>query len=523
MPITDSRPHRCRLPRRSLILAVVLLTIPAVTAARAGTIGTTSQVTCTTAPSAAANVNTDCDNAGNYGETSIAVNPTDHRNIVGAVIHTNVVTIAGHPVPMQFIEPHVSLDGGRSWSTISLDYAGYFNAVDPAVAFDADGTAYAASANCCKKNDVTVAHSLDGGMSWFTPVPVTVGIDGTHEFNDHPQIAAFGRGNVIVTWIHDVFGAKGQLLSAPVYDAVSHDGGRTWSTPADISGSAPFCVGRFGGDACNQTFGNAIAVSGGRAVVTFQDTYDEAPDASASLGHDTYMAVVVDPLTGERVSGPVLIGQEDDGILEQDYPLNQGGDQTLHDSQFALDSDGGLAADPTSPGHFALVWYDDRGANLPVPSDPYQAQTNSDIVVSQTLDGGATWTTPTVIPDSNDQFMPWDAYGASGKLRVGFLDRSYDPADNEYGFTLATETAPGSLQFSLQELSTALSDPTQNDLPSAGTVNPAFPNPAAFVGDYTGLAADGNGVVAYWTDFRNMACQQGRCGWRSDSYFAGGP
>jgi hypothetical protein len=482
-----------------------------------------SQVLCTTAFSRAANVNTDCQNAGNYGETGISVNPNWHSDIVGGVIDTTISTVNGHTRFSQFVEPHVSVDGGRAWANVGLDFGNYASAVDPSVAFDASGRVYLATANSGEHNDVTVATSEDGGLGWTAPVSITKGIDGKSFFNDHPQLTAFGDGNILVTWIHDVFDASGHLLAAPVYDAVSHDGGKSWSAPSDISGSAPFCVGIGGGDACDQTFGNSVAVSGGRAVVAFQQTYHEAPDAGASLGRDTYMTVVVDPATGQTVSGPTVVGEESDGIIEHDYPLNRGGVQTLHDSQFALDSDGNVAADPTAPGmHFALVFYDDRGAALPMPADPYQAMTKAGIVVSQTFDGGNTWSPPTVIPDAHDQFMPWAAYDATGALRVGFLDRSYDPADDKYGYTLATETQPGSLQFTLQELSTALSDPTRNDLPSRGTVNPLFPYPAAFIGDYTALAVDGEGVVAYWTDFRDQACQGGRCGYRSDSYFARG-
>lgn len=507
---------------RPAVCAVLAVLAPAAVA-RADRAGTaSSRLLCTTAFSGAANVNTDCLSDGNYGETSITVNPTRPNDIVGAVIHTDISIVDGNPRLSQFVEPHVSVDGGRRWADVGLDYGTYASAVDPSVSFDASGRVYLATADSGPTNDITVARSDDGGLHWLTPVPITSGADGGNTFNDHPQLTAFGNGNVLVTWIHDVFSDDGQLVSAPVYDAVSHDGGRTWSAPADISASAPFCVGLGGGDACDQTFGNTVAVSGGRAVVAFQQTYKEAPDASASLGRDTYLAVVVDPVTGTRLTGPVVVGHEYDGIIEQDYPLSQGGAQTLHDSQFAVDSIGSLAADVSDRRslHFALAWYDDRGAARPVPGDPYEASTNADVVVSQTFDGGNTWSPPAAIPDPRDQFMPWAAYDSTGRLRIGFFDRSYDQANQKYGFTLATETTPGELHFRLDQVSTALSDPTRNDLPSQGTVNPAFPYPAAFVGDYTGLAADGGGVVAYWTDLRNQACQAGRCGFRSDSYFA---
>src|SRR5206468_11637206 len=135
---------------------------------------------------------------------------------------------------------------------------------------------------------------------------------------------------VIVTWIREVFGQGGVLKTAPVYDSISNDGGVTWSTPTKISGRAPFCQGRQGDDACDQTFGNAVAVSSSGAVAVFQETYDEAPDAGGALGRDKYLAVTLDPLTGERTGGPFLIGQAFDGINEHDYPVAAGDGQTLH-------------------------------------------------------------------------------------------------------------------------------------------------------------------------------------------------
>jgi len=116
--------------------------------------------------------------------------------------------------------------------------------------------------------------------------------------------------------------------------------------------------------------------------------------------------------------------------------------------------------------------------------------------------------------------MPWAAYDSDGVLHVGFFDRSYDPANHKYGFTLATEKAPGSLKFSFRKVSTALSDPTRDNLANRGTINPAFPFPAVSVGDYAGITVTPDAVVAYWTDLRNDVCTAGLCRHRQDTYFA---
>jgi len=507
-----------------MMLAVAVAAAMAVPAMAGGTAGaaTPSHAECTTAPSTAANVDTLCNTSGNNFETAIAVNPTNPLNIVGASIEIFRPPTGGFGSLVT--HPHVSFDGGKTWTTYDLDYGQGNSAVDPSVAFDAAGTVYLATTRADGTSDIVVAHSTDGGRTWSAPVTV-VSQGSVGVFNDHPQLTAFGNGNVIVTWIKDLFAQGGVLQSAPVVDSVSHDGGLTWSQPARISGRAPFCQGRQGDDACDQTFGNSVAVTSAGAVVTFQETYDEAPDAGGAPGRDKYLAVTVDPATGQKTGGPYLIGQAFDGLNEHDYPTSAGGGQTLHDSEFNLDSDGNVTADPTDPTgrHLAVVWYDDRNAPHPVDPDPYKAITDADIVVSQTYDGGQTWSEPISINRRNDQFMPWAGYDDHGLLHIGFLDRAYDPANHKYGYTLATEKAPGALHFTFQRVSTALSDPTRNNLSSRGTINPAFPFPAVSIGDYTGLAVAPHAVLGYWTDLRNDACVGDRCGNRQDSYFASVP
>jgi hypothetical protein len=511
--------------RLRVLVAIALMATPTVVGAAAGAAGG-SVVVCSTPRSKAKNVNTDCTTDGNNFETTIAVNPTDPKNLVGAAIE--IVRPPGGGFGTILTHPHVSFDGGKSWTTYALDYGDGYAAADPSVDFDDAGNVYLATNHSTfdGRNGIVVARSSDGGRTWSAPVDVTTSVQsGRGVFNDHPQLAAFGNGHVIVNWIREVFGQGGVLTSAPVVDSISADGGVTWSAPTKISGQAPFCQGRQGDHACDQTFGNSVAVGAAGAVATFQETYDEAPDAGGAPGRDKYLAVTVDPLTGERTGGPYLIGQSFDGINEHDYPVSAGGSQTLQDSQFNLDSDGNVAADPADPTgrHFAVVWYDDRNAPHPVNPDPYKAVTNADIVVSQTRDGGRSWSRPITLDRVNDQFMPWAAYDSGGVLHIGFLDRSYDPADHQYGYTLASESTPGSLHFTFQRVSTALSDPTRDNLASRGTVNPAFPFPAASIGDYTAIAVAPEAVVAYWTDLRETACSGGRCGHRQDAYFADVP
>jgi hypothetical protein len=115
--------------------------------------------------------------------------------------------------------------------------------------------------------------------------------------------------------------------------------------------------------------------------------------------------------------------------------------------------------------------------------------------------------------------MPWSAFDASGMLRIGTFDRSVTPANHQYGYTLLTEAGDA---FTSTPVSTALSDPTTGDLWFARTVNPAYPNATAFLGDYSNIAVvpGTSQVVAYWTDMREQNCFAGTCGHGEDAFFA---
>ena len=331
--------------------------------------------------------------------------------------------------------------------------------------------------------------SFDGGKTWTT---YPIRFNGYQDTGD-PSIAFDARGTAYLTTL-----ANGGNNTPDVVVASSSDGGRTWSTPVVVAAGK----GSFSGD----------------VVVCFYDTYLYAPDGSTNLGRNTHMAVRVNPQTGALADGPHRIGLAYDGIVEGDFPVSIDGRQTLHDSEFRLLMQGNTAADPTNRRHFAVVWFDDRNASLPVDPDPYKAVTNSDIIVSQSFDAGVTWTAPSAIAQPGDQFMPWAAYDAAGRLRVGYFDRSYDAANHKYGYTLATESTPGSLTLSRQQVTTALSDPTRDDRWSAVTVNPSFPFATRFIGDYSGIATTPDHVAAYWTDMRETACLN-RCGAGENTYF----
>jgi len=497
-------------------------------AANAGTYRNPSDPVCVTSTSTAANVNTDCEGNAPHNETSIAVNPTNTSNQIGAANDYQLTLSQGGTVyETIFTRAHVTNDGGRTWTTHPIAYSNYTSTGDPAVAYDAVGNAYVATLGflwsqnrfCCTNPDVLVASSSDGGTSWSKPKRVASGtgsFGSIGTFNDKEYIAAWGNGNAIVTWTQFNDGIGGSYISSPIYASVTHDGGASWTRPALISGSASFCIGAQGGTACDQDqFSVPTVAADGSVYVAFVN-YPTSP-----TGRDQYLVVKVDAATGQRVAGPYQVAGVYDGFT--DYPINIDGRQTLHDSEFRTNSSGDITADPSNPLHLAVVWSDMRNSSLPAPADPYAAATNSDVIVSQSFDGGATWGTAVALTAAGDQFQPWGAYDPSGRLRIGYFDRSYDAANHAYGYTLATETSSGSLSFSKTNLTTALSDPTQGTRWFSGrTPNASFPHPTTFLGDYSGIGTWSGGVSALWTDLRGSTCFGGRCGTTQDAEFAHG-
>ncbi len=460
---------------------------------------------CATPTSGASNVSTDCEGIAPHNETSVSVHPTNALNVIEGANDYQLIVTGGTLYESIQSRAHVSFDAGQTWATYSLGEKNYDATGDPAVAFDAAGNAYYATLGFVfgqgfrtfTNPDIVVARSSDGGKTWAsTRVASGSGSAGSvGKLNDKEYIAAWGDGNAIVTWSLFTDGIGGSYGGSPIYDAVTHDGGGTWSAPQKISGSAAFCVGFGGGTECNQSQDSyPVVAADGSVYIVFETVRD------ATTARDQYVVVQVDPVTGQRVAGPFKVGDFVDGAT--DTPFNVQGEPTLQDSQFRTFAFGNIAADPTNAGHLAAVWTDMRNSQLPAPSDPYQAETNSDVNVAQSLDRGRTWSSTVTLRIRNDQFQASGAFGADGLLRLGFFDRSYDAANHKYGYTIATETSAGSLHFSRDQLTTALSDPTRDDRWFSGlTVNPAFPHPSGFLGDYSNVAV--GALAASWTDMRN--------------------
>jgi len=467
---------------------------------------------------------TDCEGNAPDNETSIAIDPTDPSRILTAANDYQIAEIPGGGFGGNslYTRAMLSTDGGHTWVTHPIPYKQYRATGDPAVAYDADGRAYIGTlgfgfsngGSAFRNPDILVTHSDDGGSHWSRPSVVDVGPGSwmtPGPSQDKEMIAAWGHGNAIVTWTRFLLGKHGSYIQSPIYSSITHDGGNTWSTPTEISGAASFCEGSGPGpaDACNNSqYSWPVHTADGRTFVTFMTTNPASRD-----GDDQALVVQVSSQTGQRVGGPWLVSTVEDGAA--DFPKSWAGDFTLQDSQFRLGGQGAIAADPTDSDHLAVVWTDMR--NSPSQDNgrhqqPYDTVTNADVMVSESTDAGRHWSTPDVVGANprNDQWFPSVAFLSDGRLVVGMNDRSYDPANNAYAYSLSIQTATG---WSTQNVSGALSDPTKNNRWfTGGQIFPNFPYPTTFIGDYTEIAVSGTTVRSFWTDLRNDTTIFGRTG-----------
>jgi hypothetical protein len=159
-----------------------------------------------------------------------------------------------------------------------------------------------------------------------------------------------------------------------------------------------------------------------------------------------------------------------------------------------------VAVDPSN-GNLYAVWQDSRFSNNGSFSNP--SLLIDEIAFSQSTDGGLTWSapikinkTPTGIALGNRQaFLPSVDVAAGGTIAVTY----YDFRNNDSGTTLKTD------YFVVHcHPSTGCTNPANwgNEIRLTNTSFDMRQAPFArgfFVGDYEGLASDGNNFLAFFS------------------------
>ena len=298
-----------------------------------------------------------------------------------------------------------------------------------------------------------------------------------------------------LTWTKFV-SASGNYLSSPIFESHSDDGGYTWSTPHEISGSnVALCTFQESGPAgaCDENqFSVPTIAADGTVYVAFENEQNESLWEAGEQFDNQYL-LVKSTNGGATWSSPTFVVGLEDG--SRDYPLNVDGRQTLSGYQVRVNSAGNIVASPRASenGKLYLAFSDNRNGTHDVASPV----TNTDVFFMTSTDGGSTWSTPTQVDASpTDQWFPWiDVNPTNGTAGVLYNDREtvdpslYDAALTEF---------PGSKTI----VSTAPSHPTESRYFRAGV--PGCENCATFHGDYINIAYGSNGRAnMVWTDMRD--------------------
>jgi hypothetical protein len=474
---------------------------------------TPSKLECRAGGDPAANVNLDCDGPTPNNEPNIVVDPVDPQHMIAS----------SNDYESCCDEFYTTFDGGHTWRTgdISVEAPGKKarTGSDPVTSFDVKhGVAIHSSLNFQNDGcdgDVVASVSKDGGLHWDTVVEVgDAGGPSQCEdnglFNDKEWIATDNNprspfyGRTYVTWTA-FLSANVAVLESPIWEAHSDDGGLTWTTPKEISGSNPgLCTFQVDGPAgqCDEDQFSSIAIGpNGTVYVSFINDQNQALWEPGEVFDDQFL-LVKSTDGGASWSPPAQIATLEDG--SRDYPISVDGRQTLTNYQLRVASATDIAADPRTNGLLYFVFFDNRNG----VHDVDNPVTNTDVFLVKSTNGGGSWSAPVRVNPAdggagNDQWFPWvDVSPTDGIVGVLYHDRSYDPTHDSYDTTLAESTNGGG-SFATSKISTASSHPRDSRFFRA-TI-PGCENCARFHGDYIGLAYGSDGSAnAVWTDMREV-------------------
>ncbi|HKS97451.1 MAG TPA: sialidase family protein [Terriglobia bacterium] len=378
-----------------------------------------------------------------FTEPSIAVNPRDPQQVAAA--YQDNAHIA------------YSLDAGKHWQTasgveppdyrvsgdVSVTYDVHGHAILCYMAFDKLGT-FNYWAHNATRNGLFVRRSLDGGKTWESPhIPIIQhATEPGIPWEDKPYIVADASsgpysGNLYVGWTRWTLADSQILLSR------STDDGRTWSAPLEIDTH------------------RGLPRDDNGALEGF----------SGTVGADSTLYVV-----WADVNSIVFTFSRDGGrsfvpprCIVAVSPIMFHVQAVARANGFPV-----IAIDPRT-GKLYVTWSDYRNGDV-------------DVFCSASEDRGQTWS-PAVrvntdaVHDGADQFFHWLAVDpANGAVNVIFYDRRDDPSNRQARVVLARSTDGGRTFI--------------NYAWTAAAFDPA----GVFMGDYTGIAAQGGRVYGVWTE-----------------------
>ena len=453
-------------------------------------------------------LNQDC-TLRRQAEEQVTVNPFDPNNVIAG---QNDSRIGFNKCGFDY-----SLDGGKTWGDDlppffqHLSQVGhtYDAASDPALTFDGTGTAWFScvlfdvNSNASALAVVPSTAALQGsayanvgaGPSRFI---VTEASSGAHFF-DKEFIAGDKRpGQTAVYVTFTDFQANpnckrlhntGGFCQSPIF--ISKWTGAGWTTPVQISGESPLCVGgnlfnvQLPADACNFDQGSfPVVLPNGDVYVTFSN-FNTSGTVNQQLG--VHVHVNGDVLTADA---PVKVGVDDETNAAL-CDFGRGPEQCVDSLNIRSDDFAAMALDPSNGNRLLATWTDTRASN---------GKGNYDVVVSESTDGGATWSDAsgggTVLTTSGAYFEPSVAVAGNGHVAVSLYQantalHTASVGDGTFGYGFRVNSGKGFGAY------TPASDSQTNPSPQA---NPAQ---RGFLGDYSSVTSAANTVFMVWSDTRN--------------------
>jgi hypothetical protein len=254
---------------------------------------------------------------------------------------------------------------------------------------------------------------------------------------------------------------------------------------------------------------------------------DNVPSQNPQQTVWSHTSVVPDNLGGtgvgasaDQFSVPVV---EKSGALDVAYVLEECNSSLDHGLRFQKSTDGGAsfmknAVKVNKPGQWkdnpntsdvipnanfrtpnteSLAYSPKTGTLAYVYTNYITGRASAHIDVSLSHDGGMTWSDAQTIslangaPAPNNQFFPWIAATPNGRFIAMWLDRRQDPKNHLIGTYEGRSNDDGATWRNVR-ISTTTWDP---DL--------GFFTSGAFIGDYSGIAANDQVIYPAWTDGRN--------------------
>ncbi|MEZ4860852.1 MAG: hypothetical protein R3C14_06070 [Caldilineaceae bacterium] len=482
-------------------------------------------------------VNQDC-SLRRQAEEVIAINPTNPNNLI---VGQNDSRIGFNHCGYAW-----SFDGGETWGDQVPPFWGFLLAgghtadacSDPTATFDAKGNAYiggilfdvnsAASAFVIAKSNAGI-----GGAYFHSPAPgpfqeysnaplgVIANDNDPNVAHDKEFIVADAnrrspkQGNVYATWTRFAVTANGVGGNSPIYFSQSTDGGATWSSGIEISGSSATICGLFSGsadpNACDQDQGShPIVGPDGTVYVAFSNF--NTPLLGVNQILFVSCPVTADCTDAAGWAPPVKVND-----LIGTQPLGPDPATGCAAGRGCLPPNGYRVPEVTSisisvdrAGNLFAVWADFRNGG---GSCDWQNGTlgsaatavppcDNDVFYAYSTDHGQSWSDAIKLsPADSAQWMPWSAVTPKGDvLWVAYYDRSYGNCE----FT-------GCADITLVQVNNPASrraNPKYDRLTTGSMPNllPANnPVEAGFLGDYMWVAVDKDGAPhVVWADTRGL-------------------